>query len=441
MSSWGWSLLILGEFVNGRTGEAGGGWLTHDSTSFMLGGRALLGTRLVGQSDGSVFNKLVMTAGGKLPLGLVALCAYTHAAPAAVFTDKEVKECTRIRTPVLISSSPQHKHVLATCCGENACGHKTFESSQGASPTLDDNHKEARIIMKSSSDMGRTWGKTQFLAGGDKGYAGVQAIYVRDLGELVVQYHKGEDGGGKVEHVYQVKSKDHGATWERYTEITHMLEGCGGGTAGQRVQTESGRLLWYGDGCMWYSDDHGATYNVSKHIGGMKNEVSFASLGSNHNRDLYANGRAMVEEWKPYRVDYVSNDDGLSWSKSKSVLKDSVSDGQMRECERSLVYDPSFGGVLYSAEPEGTKQAARTKLVVSCSTDKGRTWPHSINLNGDHFAGYSGLAVMRQGTELLAVWDHEAGDTHTVGEQPLFEVIDTSWCVSKGNRAAGAVAV
>ena len=356
----------------------------------------------------------------KLRLGLAALCALAHADPAEVFTKKELNDCTRIRTPVVVSSSPQHWHVFATCCGEDACGHKSFESSQGENSTLGDNHKESRVIMKSSSDMGKTWTKTQFLAGGKKGYAGVNAIHNKVLDELVVQYHKGEEGGAKVDHVYQVKSKDHGVTWIAEKEITHMLNNCGGGTAGQRVQTESGRLLWYGDSCVWYSDDNGGTYK-SKHVD-VKSETSFVSLGSNHNRDLYANGRSVEKEWRPYRVDYISNDDGETWSKSKSKLKDSVSDGKSKQCERSLVvYDDQDGHVIYSAEPEGTKQGARYKLVVSCSTDGGRTWPHSTNVNSDHMAGYSSLGVMKQGSQLLVVWDHERDEVHTIGEQPLFE--------------------
>lgn len=63
-----------------------------------------------------------------------------------VFTSDEVKECTRIRTPYLEISGDDHYHLWAICCGDNACGHKVY-SGRG----LDD-HKDARVIMKTSTD-------------------------------------------------------------------------------------------------------------------------------------------------------------------------------------------------------------------------------------------------------------------------------------------------
>ena len=88
--------------------------------------------------------------------------------------------------------------------------------------------------------------------------------------------------------------------------------------------------------------------------------------------------------------------------------------------------------MLFSAEPEGTGDGERYKLVVSCSTDGGKTWPHSINVNGDKKAGYSSLGVIRQATALIVVWEHSPHADDPIGENLLVDVIPTDWCKSKG---------
>ena len=52
-------------------------------------------------------------------------------------------------------------------------------------------------------------------------------------------------------------------------------------TAGNKIQTSSGRLLYTGHNhsrqvCAWFSDDGGKTYNVSNVVKG--NEISVAPL-------------------------------------------------------------------------------------------------------------------------------------------------------------------
>mgnify|MGYP002631977601 CR=1 FL=1 len=362
--------------------------------------------------------------------------------PISVFGDDAIKECTRIRTPELVKSGESHWHIFATCCGENACGHKTRRrlgdnSSDTAQNTkLFDNHSEARIIMTTSHDNGLTWGKAQFLDGGKKGLEGVNAIYDTVVDSLVVQYSTYEEP----KKTYQIKSKDHGKSWRDPVDLTDQLKDCPvGETAGSRVQTRTGRLLWYsGTGsCVWYSDDHGATYKTHAATAKgheaprkMMNEVSFAVVESSKSSQLIANGRAVFKDWKPNRIDYVSHDDGLTWVASKSGLKDPYNpDHSLNTEERALL---SADSVVYTAEPKGTKDGSLRELIVSCSKDGGKTWPKSITVNGAHYAGYSRLGWLHPGTAepktLLVVWDHERDDVHTVGAAPLSQVIDTKWC-------------
>ena len=252
------------------------------------------------------------------------------------------------------------------------------------------------------------------------------------MNSLVVQYSTYKEP----KKTYQIKSKDHAQSWKAPIDLTDQLKGCDvGETAGSRVQTGTGRLLWYSGvgSCIWYSDDHGATYkthnvDVKGHDAPRKmvNEVSFAS----NKTHLFANGRAVFKDWKPNRIDYVSHDDGLTWVASKSALKDPYNpDGTLNTEERALLMAE---GVVYTAEPKGTKDGSLRELILSCSKDGGKTWPKSININGAHYAGYSTLGWRSNGKNvpktLLVVWDHERDDVHTVGAAPLSQVIGTDWC-------------
>ena len=386
---------------------------------------------------------------------IVALCgtvALADSNPQSIFSADDVADCTRIRTPELVKSGQDdsgisHWHVFATCCGENACGHKTRRrlgdnSGEPAhNATLGDDHTEARIIYATSTDKGLTWGKSQFLAGGKKGLEGVNAIFDKVTGHLVVQYQSGESLDSK--KTYQTKSFDHGTSWKTTVELTDQLKGCEvGETAGPRVQTASGRLLWYsGKGsCVWYSDDHGATYKTHAaqvpHVrdGGkfhlLKNEVSFSVVDEGNSSYIFASGRSIYPDWQPYRINYVSKDDGITWEASKSALKDPMqpksAGGHVNTEERALLY---AGGKLWTAEPKGTEDGSLRQLILSCSSDGGKTWPKSTNINGAHYAGYSNLGWLNHGknqkNELLVVWDHEKDDAHTVGAAPLSQVVNT----------------
>lgn len=94
-----------------------------------------------------------------------------------VFSKEEVRECVRIRTPsVMYNSDSQAIHVVARCCGKNECSSKTV-SPLGNKPGLNDNDKDAIVVMKSTFDMGKTWHNFQKLSG--TSFANGAGIYDR----------------------------------------------------------------------------------------------------------------------------------------------------------------------------------------------------------------------------------------------------------------------
>jgi hypothetical protein len=302
-----------------------------------------------------------------LRLALVALCALLlperlHArGPTIIFTQDEMNLCVRFRTPNLVQT-PTSIHVIARCCGANRCSdHKRVLSENSRHlrgvNQVGDNVKDCKVIMKSSRDGGTSWSALQVVSpSGRTGYANGAAIYDRRRDQIVLQYQlvplSSTSPMVNVSY-FQILSYDDAKTWTTPLDITEQLRGCNpdsgnmqAQSAGNKVQTGSGRLLFAGHGhghgsdnaigvCLWYSDDGGATYKTAPLKDG-KGEVSVANTEMHLNR-LLINGRGNNFDWFPHRTDYRSGDDGNSWSApSKSEL---LEDGD-KACERALIQVP-----------------------------------------------------------------------------------------------------
>merc|ERR1712146_335325 len=108
---------------------------------------------------------------------------------------------------------------------------------------------------------------------------------------------------------------------------------------------------------------------------------------------LYMNGRG-GKRFNPYRTQYYSYDDGTSWTAGeKSVLEEDAGG-----CEGSVI---NYDNTLFFLEPAGKK---RTKMVMHCSRDQGKSWSYSTVINGDYRGGYSDMVGLDTGN-ILAVWE------------------------------------
>ena len=325
-----------------------------------------------------------------------------------VFTKDEVKFCTRIRTPsTMYNPDTGSTHVIARCCGKNMCSGKTSFSPDNGKGRRLDNDKDAMVIMKTSTDGGLTWKNFQTVSPkGLSHYTNGAGIYDKVRKRLVVQYNF-VPGGNTAPVVntttWQIFSSDDGKTWTEPKNLTPMLKSCNPNindmeiqTAGSKVQTETGRIIFAGHDhasnvCVWYSDDGGETYQTSKLFEG--NEVSIAILDAKKG-SLYMNGRG-GKRYSPHRTDYYSYDNGKSWTAgTESQLKEDSSGG----CEGSVL---NVNNVLYFMEPVDKK---RTKMVMHCSRDQGKTWNSQITINGDQRGGYSDMIELPNG-KILAVWE------------------------------------
>ena len=348
----------------------------------------------------------------------------------SVFSTEELELCVKFRTPSLVRTNSGTVLVIARCCGDNMCEN----NDKSVSGTVGDNNKDAVVAMKSSGDGGFTWENFTILSPEEPtGFANGFGIYDRFNDRVLVQYQY-YPGGSTAPAVntsyYQMTSEDDGVTWTSPVDITSQLSNCNPDpgnmmcqSAGNKVQTETGRLLWAAHDhadhvCVWYSDDGGDTYSTSSLFAG--NEVSMAVTGANRTQ-LLMNGRGTLFDWQPHRADYWSEDGGATWSDpvESPLLEDVTADGEADGCERSLV---NVDDVLYSAEPKGPK---RTHLFINCSTDYGVTWTNGRNINnGDDGAGYSDIVGLNNG-KLLVVWEN-ADILNFYAAQ-----IDTDWCTDQ----------
>ncbi len=375
-----------------------------------------------------------------LPPLLTAVCAAllyilaTAAAAAAdgdpvlVFTREEVARCGRLRTPQATRNARTGAvHVVARCCGKNLCSAAAADRDEGGGSVrrrrrrrrrLDDD-RDAMVVLKTSLDGGKTWGGFRTLSpAGARGYSNGAVLYDRLRDRIVSQYNhipRGSTAPAFNATLYQRISTDDGTTWTAPRDITHFIAQCQPSvsntqlvTAGSKTQTTSGRLVFAGHAhpdathprslvCVWYSDDGGETYRSV--YTNATNEVSVV-VANTSSRTLYMNGRGTKPGTFPHRAEYLSHDDGATWSAAARASQLEEDDGG--ECERSLV---NAGGTrLFSMEPRGKK---RTQMVLSCSADGGSTWPESRAVNGDRRGGYSDLVVLGD-KNLLAVWEDGA---------------------------------
>jgi sialidase-1 len=294
------------------------------------------------------------------------------------------------------------------------------------------------LVLKRSSDNGRTWGKLEIIWDDGTNTCGNPcAVVDRKTGTiwLLMTHNLGTDteslivtGKSKgTRTVWITKSTDDGHTWARPVDITKDVKKSGwkwyATGPGVGIQLKSGRLLIPCDSKseggkvreshVILSDDGGQTWKLGGVVGPDCNECQAVELNDGsvllNIRTYRSNNRRLIA---------MSSDGGLTFSKP-------VEHEELIEpvCQASVLRLPGQdGGILFS-NPASTK---REKLTVRLSRDDGKTWPVSRELESGP-AAYSCLAILPHG-DIACLY--ECGRTNPY-ETITFARFSRQWLMGK----------
>lgn len=281
-------------------------------------------------------------------------------------------------------------------------------------------HAENDIVLKRSTDGGKTWSALQVVAEDGANCLNNPCAVALPGGRVLVVYqwfpkgldeHKSRDGvdGPLTSHSYVVSSDDDGVTWSKPQDITRQVKrpmgvtshcsGPGIGIVLERGAHKGRIVLPFNQGPFgkWevyaaWSDDQGKTWQYGNIAPGgathRPNEVQMVELSDGR---VMLNARGMAGE--KFRKVAISTDDGATWSE----IADERALPEPR-CMASLlrVPSPTLGEkdwILYAGPDSQTRRAIGT---VRASLDDGKSWTRKLTVVPGGFA-YSGLVALPDG--------------------------------------------
>jgi sialidase-1 len=253
------------------------------------------------------------------------------------------------------------------------------------------------IVMRRSTDGGKSWKKLQLLA---------------DAGELAANNPVAiADRDGTVHFLhcihyarcFYLRSADDGATFSKPVEITSAFEefrreynwNVIATGPGHGIQLRNGRLVvpvWLSIVSSVYSDDHGTTWKRGDFIPNTLTNMSETVPVELQDGRVMFNIRSEAPEHR--RAVSFSKDGATGWTKP-------VFDENLKEpvCMGSIIRIPSKA-ILFAnpdyLDPEKPR-SERRNLTIKLSNDEGKTWAVSKVLDPGR-SGYSDLAAGRDGS-------------------------------------------
>lgn len=303
---------------------------------------------------------------------------------------------------------------------------------------LGDLPNKISVVAKTSADGGKTWSDMVTIAQCDASagntYGDAAVVYDAETDKIVTVFVGNENYGSNCVglwasnssyplRLYKSESSDNGVTWTTPEDISESIYNgiygsksswigmfAGSGSAVQLKKGEkAGRLMfvvaarndnsWGGamNNYAVYSDDHGATWNVSS--------MSACSNGDEAKIVELENGDLLMSiknRNKGSRLMARSYDQGETWTNAavNSNLNDPACNGDVVSYEADGKY------YLIHSMPGST--STRENVTVYLSLDGGKTWPISRCVY-EGYSAYSTLQVLADGTIGIIVeegkWD------------------------------------
>ena len=286
------------------------------------------------------------------------------------------------------------------------------------------------IILKRSSDGGRTWGGLQVVAeDGAHSLNNPTAVVEQETGRVFLMYQhipghlkeksQNVDVGYEGTNVYRnflVWSDDEGQTWtkpldvtrttKRPTRATTIASGPGIGIQLTRGPHRGRLIIPFNEGPYWQwnnfsvvSDDRGKTWKYGENVPGafvtdpkmgQRSQINEVQMVECSDGSVRLNSRQFAAA--KVRKTSISRDGGVTWSKVEDVP--ALRDPSCNASILRLSFDDAQGRgrVLYSG-PDSTKRDTGT---IYLSLDDGENWPMKRVLWPGSFA-YSVLTKLPDG--------------------------------------------
>jgi sialidase-1 len=276
---------------------------------------------------------------------------------------------------------------------------------QGGKDPGYDKQQDVDLLLKRSSDDGKTWSELEIVEDPGQYWSAANAATVvdRDTGKIWVLYIRSKPGrstetsrpGTDDMQTMARWSEDNGLNWSEPIDLTEVARDMQDETwtasvpgPGGAIQAGNGRLLvpcWKEPYNVFviYSDDHGATWHRSELVPG-------GDRGNENQLVELANGRIMMDmrqAWGP-RWRTISSDGGHTWSETiESFMAPRCAAGVERLTLKSAADDRNR--ILWT----GPRGPGRVTLVARVSYDEGATYPVERILS-EETAAYSDLVLL-----------------------------------------------
>ncbi|MBL8825744.1 MAG: exo-alpha-sialidase [Planctomycetaceae bacterium] len=272
---------------------------------------------------------------------------------------------------------------------------------------------EINVVLRRSSDSGRTWQPLIVAAEmGEHTIGNPCPVVDRMTGRvhLLLTRNHGQDKEGEISlgtsreprTVWVTTSDDDGRTWSPLRDISPTTRendwGWYGTGPGCGIQLASGRLVVpcyhtpaksrVQSAHSIYSDDHGVTWQ--------RGEACGPNCGESAVAEAHDGSLVMLMRQHPERTGQrhlaISRDGGVTWTKPEKTLVDPGCQGSMAKVPAP---DDGLRPWIAFANPASDKK--RERLTLRLSPDLGATWPRELLLDSGPSA-YSSLSVLADGS-------------------------------------------
>lgn len=261
--------------------------------------------------------------------------------------------------------------------------------------------KDINIIMRRSSDNGKTWTPIEMVIDFPEGKSASDPSMIVDKvrGDIFLFYNYMDlDSEKDIYYLHVIKSSDNGKTWSKPKDITSQItkpewhKDFKFITSGRGIQTRSGKLLHtmvnLNSGLhVFGSDDHGKTWYFINTPILLADESKIIELADG---TLMINARVNK---KGMRYVHTLKDEGKTWkTKSAPELIDPGCNASIiRYTSKEDGYDKNR--IIFS---NAQSEKERVNMSVRISYDEGKTWSKGKTIYAGSSA-YSSLTILKNG--------------------------------------------